>query len=308
MKKQILIIGVILITFGVMLITSSVASAQGGNEFAVPLSDPAKRGKLKANINYGSITVKGTARKDVLVKYKSVEEDEHDNGHNDDEDDDDHDDRHRHRVDVKVNVNVDGNANDKSKSKEGLKKISGGGIDLEVSENANAVKVKSNSWNQKINLEIEVPSGFDLDVSTYNDGDLLITNIQGQVELTNYNGDITALNISGSVIGTSYNGEIKVTFDKVTDGAPMSYSTFNGDIDITFPAALKASMKMKTEQGEIFTGFDMAIKSTGPIQKKDAKSGVYKVTIDEWKYGDVNGGGAEISLKNYNGDIYVRKK
>lgn len=302
MKKKILIFGLILITFGMVLITSSIASAQG-NEFTVPLSDPAKRGKLKANINYGSITVKGTARKDVLIKYKSVEE-----GEGDHEDEDEEDDRHRHRVDVKVNVNVDGNANDKSKSKEGLKRISGGGIDLEVSENGNAVRVKSDSWNHKINLEIEVPSGFDLDVSTYNDGDLMITNIQGQVELTNYNGDITALNISGSVVATSYNGEIKVTFDKVTDGTPMSYSTFNGDIDITFPAALKASMKMKTEQGEIFTGFDMNIKSTGPVQKKDAKSGVYKVTIDEWKYGDVNGGGPEISMKNYNGDIYVRKK
>lgn len=300
MKKQILIIGIILITFGVMLITSSIASAQA-NEFTVPLSDPAKRGKLKANINYGSITVKGTARKDVLVKYKSVEDDEDDN-ENDNEND--NDDKHNHRIDVRVDIK--GGSNDKSK--DGLKRISGGGIDLEVSENANAVKVKSDSWNHKINLEIEVPSGFDLEVSTYNDGDLMITNIQGQVELTNYNGDITALNISGSVIGTSYNGEIKVTFDKVTDGTPMSYSTFNGDIDITYPATLKASLKMKTEQGEIFTGFDMNIKSTGPIQKKDAKSGVYKVVIDEWKYGDVNGGGAEISMKNYNGDIYVRKK
>ena len=237
------------------------------------------------------------------MKYKSVEEDEENNDRDDDDDDDDH------RIDVKVNVNVNGNKEEnKSKSKEGLKRISGGGIDLEVSENANAVKVHSDSWNHKVNLEIEVPSGFDLDVSTYNDGDLMITNIQGQLELTNYNGEITALNISGSVVATSYNGEIKVTFDKVTDAAPMSYSTFNGDIDITFPAALKASLKMKTEQGEIFTGFDMNIKSTGPIQKKDAKSGVYKVTIDEWKYGDVNGGGAEISMKNYNGDIYVRKK
>lgn len=306
MKKQILIIGIILITFGVMLITSSIVSAQV-NEFTVPLSDPTKRGKLKANINYGSITVKGTARKDVLVKYKSVEDDEendHDDNNDHDDDDDNENGNHNHRVDVKVNAN----GHDKSKSKDGLKRISGSGIDLEVSENANAVKVHSDSWNHKINLEIEVPAGFDLDVSTYNDGDLLITNIQGQLELTNYNGEITALNISGSVVATSYNGEIKATFDKVKEGAPMSYSTFNGDIDITFPATLKASLKMKTEQGEILTGFDINIKSSGPIQKKDAKSGVYKVVVDEWKYGDINGGGAEISMKNYNGDIYVRKK
>jgi DUF4097 and DUF4098 domain-containing protein YvlB len=153
-----------------------------------------------------------------------------------------------------------------------------------------------------------VPSGFDLNVSTYNDGDLVISNIQGELEITNYNGEITAENISGSVVATTYNGEIKVTFDKVTDGTPMSFSTFNGDIDLTFPATLKASLKMKTEQGEILSGFDMKMIETGPVQKKDTKSGTYKVVIDEWVKGEVNGGGPEISVRNYNGDVIIRKK
>jgi hypothetical protein len=291
MKKQVLILSITLITLGLVLIANAVAWAQG-NEFTIPLSDPAKRGKLRAHINYGSITVKGTARKDVLVKYKQADEEcdeceEHDDDH----------DNHNHN-----------NDEDRPKSKEGLKKISGGGMELEVVESDNFVKVESGSWNNKLDLEIEVPSGFDLEADTYNDGDLMVTNIQGDVELNNYNGEITALNISGSVVATTYNGEIKVTFDKVTEGTPMSFSTYNGDIDLTFPAALKASLKMKTEQGEIFTGFDVKIAASGPVQVKDKKSGVYRVTVDEWKRGDINGGGAEISLKNYNGDIYIRKK
>jgi hypothetical protein len=282
MKKQVLIIGLALVTIGLILITSSISSAQNQNEFTIPLTDPAKRGKLKAHLNYGSITVKGTGRKDVLVKYSG------------EEDDDDHHNRNHNSKD--------------GLKKDGLKKISGGGMDLEAVENNNYVKVQSDSWNNKMNLEIEVPSGFDMEVHTYNDGDLVITNVQGQLELTNYNGEITALNISGSVVATTYNGEIKVTFDKVADNTPMSYSTYNGDIDITFPAAMKATFKMKTEQGEIYTGFDMNITSSGPIQKKDARSGTYKVIIDDWKKGDVNGGGAEVTIKNYNGDIYLRKK
>jgi DUF4097 and DUF4098 domain-containing protein YvlB len=88
----------------------------------------------------------------------------------------------------------------------------------------------------------------------------------------------------------------------------MSYSTFNGDIDLTFPASLKASLKMKSEQGEIFTGFDVNITSSGPVQMKDTRAGNYKVVVDDWKHGDVNGGGPEISMKNYNGDILIRKK
>lgn len=272
-----------------VLVTLVSAFGQGGNDFVIPLSDPAKRGKLKAHLNYGSITVKGTARKDVLVRYN--QEEDRDGDH---DDDDDHD-KEKHK--------------DKSSAnRDGLRRIGGGGLELEASENGNLVKVSSGSWNVKTNLEIEVPSGMDLNVSTYNDGDLMITNIQGEVELTNYNGEITALNISGSVVATTYNGDVKVTFDKVTEGKPMSYSTYNGDVDLTFPAATKATFKMKTEAGDIYTGFDMNITSSGPVKQQDPKSGAFKLKIDEWKRGDINGGGPEITMKNYNGDLYIRKK
>jgi len=274
MKKKVLILLTTLALVSLPVIFPVAAWAQNPNEFTVPISDPAKRGKLKAKINYGSITVKGTGRKDVLVRYKA-EKDE-DRG--------------------------------KQESKDGLRRIGGGGMDLEVVENSNTVTVKSDSWNNKLSLEIEVPTGMDLEVKTYNDGDLMISNIQGDLTLTNYNGEITALNVSGSVVATTYNGGIKVTFDKVTEGTPMSYSTYNGDIDLTFPAAVKATVKMKTEQGDIYSGFDVDIKSSGPVQKKNTDSGVYKVVIDEWKRGDINGGGPEITMKNYNGDIILRKK
>lgn len=297
MNKKFLIASILLITVGLVLITNAITQAQDANEFTVPLTDPAKRGKLNAHLNYGSITVKGTARKDILVKYASAEEDEeedHKNGH----------------LNIKLNkkLNNDRDDDDGEESRAGLKRIGGGGMDLEVTENNNEVKVHSNSWHHRLNLEIEVPSGTDLELHTYNGGDLMVTNIQGELALSNYNGEITALNISGSVVASTYNGEIKVTFDKVTQNTPMSYSTYNGDIDLTFPAALKATLKMKTEQGEILTGFDVNITSSGPVQMKDSKAGVTRIVVDDWKRGDVNGGGPEITMKNYNGDILIRKK
>lgn len=250
--------------------------AQADGEFPVPLTDPGKRGKLVAQLNTGSITVKGTARKDVLVKYQQI---------------DDHKDKHK-----------DGSG------KEGMKRISSGTMDLEVTENGNQVKIGSESWSNMINLFIEVPSGFDMKVKAYNDGEIIISDIQGEVEITNYNGEITANNISGSVVASTYNGDIKVTFDKVSDGTPMSYSTYNGDIDVTFPSTFKGSLKLKTERGEIFTGFDVNLVKTGPIQKKETKAGTYRVVIDDWVKGDINGGGPEFMMKNYNGDILIRKK
>jgi DUF4097 and DUF4098 domain-containing protein YvlB len=269
MKKQSIV--VVLATCFVCLAASVFAQ---DNEFTIALTDPAKRGKIKVHLNSGSITIKGTARKDVLVRYTA-------------EDDD---------------------AEGSTKTKDGLKRVSGGGIDLEASENDNYVTVKSNSWNKELDLEIEIPVGFDVQAHTYNNGDLMMTNIQGELALTNYNGEITALNISGSVIATTYNGEIKITFDKVTEAVPMSYHTYNGDINVTFPAAIKASLKMKTEEGDIYTDFDMKIASTGPKKTEDNKSGTFRIVIDDWKKGDVNGGGAEITMKTNNGDVYIRKK
>lgn len=260
--------------FNILLLNllSIYCMAQDGNNFTVPLSDPTKRGKLKVDIHYGAVTIKGTARKDVFVKYSSAKD--------------------------------DGSAT----SKDGLKRIGGGGLDLEASEVTNNVIIQSSSWSVKTDLEIEIPSGMDVVASTYNDGDILIMNVQGSLELENYNGEITASNISGSVIASTYNGEVKATFDKVTENTPMSFSTYNGDIDLTFPAASKATFKMKTEQGEIFTGFEMNITSSAPVQKRVTKSGAFKLIIDEWKKGDINGGGPEITIKNYNGDVYIRKK
>lgn len=278
---------IVLIALWILFMAVEMVSAQNSGEFTVPLTDPNKRGKLKAHLNYGSITVKGTARKDLLIKYSASEDNDRD-----DDDDDDDDDREERS----------------SASRIGLKRISGGTMDLEVTENENYVKASSDSWSHKLNLEIEVPSGFDINVSTYNDGDLEISNIQGALELNNYNGEIEATAISGSVVATTYNGEIKVVFDKVTEGTPMSFSTYNGDIDLTFPATLKATLKMKTERGEILSGFDMAMVKTGPIQKKEEKSGTYKVVIDDWVKGDINGGGPEFVMKNYNGDVIIRKK
>src|SRR6186713_825427 len=108
-------------TYTVLLILAFMAITYLGhsqtNELTIPLSDPAKRGKLKAYLNSGSITVKGTARKDVLVKY-SVSESE-------DGDEDEREEEHE---------NNNKNQSQSAPPKTGLKKIGGGGIDLQITE------------------------------------------------------------------------------------------------------------------------------------------------------------------------------
>jgi hypothetical protein len=270
-----------------MMLIYATLKAQDSGEFTVPFSNPAGAMKVIVDIKTGSIKVKGTARKDVLVKYSSVKEDGDEHEEHDERDEDD---KH-HRS-----------------NKDGLKKISSGTMNLEASEYQNTVKVTSDNWSTRIEVVVEVPSTINMKVKTYNDGDLDVSSITGTVELINYNGAITATSISGTVIAETYNGDIKIAYDKLTPDTPLSYANYNGDIDLSFPAGLKASFKMKTKQGEIYSGFDAQVQKSAPVTNTETKTGVYKVKIDDWVKINVNGGGPEISIQTYNGDIYLRKK
>jgi hypothetical protein len=57
----------------------------------------------------------------------------------------------------------------------------------------------------------------------------------------------------------------------------------------------------------LFTGFwfrvDQRIARLGTIAHNKIK-----VVVNEWVKADINGGGPEFSMKNYNGDILIRKK
>ncbi len=247
--------------------------AQDSGELEIPLTNPGQRAKIVVDLRKGGIEVVGTDRQDVLVRYEAI-----------------------------------GGNSSTANNSEGLKRIGSAALDLEITENNNSVNIESNSWQKGVNVYAEVPRNADLHVETYNQGDLLIKNINGEITADNYNGKITAENISGSLVADTYNGAITATFTAVTPDTPMAFSTYNGNVDLTFPANFKASLKMKTNRGDIYSGFDFAEVKSEPKRVVDKNASTYKVYLDEWVRGSINGGGPEIMIENYNGDIYIRKK
>ena len=274
MKNRIKMNKLKLITAAILCIALSGAQAQTEGEIIVPISNPANRASIEVDIKKGSITVRGTSRKDVKVVYKGR----------------------------------DNEKNKNNEEKNGLKKIASAGLDLEVYERDNKISISSDSWNKGIDLVIEIPLNSDLSVDTYNSGDILVENVTGEVIAENYNGKITLMNISGSTVASTYNGTIKVLLDKVTADTPMSFTTYNGDVDITMPSVTKGNLKLKSVGGDIYSGFDMKVLEAEAIQKKSENKDVYRVYLDDWTKATINGGGPDITMKNHNGDIYIRTK
>jgi DUF4097 and DUF4098 domain-containing protein YvlB len=107
------------------------------------------------------------------------------------------------------------------------------------------------------------------------------------------------------------NGDIEAMLSKVSADKPLSFSNMNGDIDITLPADIKANVKMKSQMGNIYSDFDIALKpTTQKVEASDLKGekGQYRISFDKGILGTINGGGQEITLTTFNGDIFIRKR
>ncbi|HLX12575.1 MAG TPA: DUF4097 family beta strand repeat-containing protein, partial [Bacteroidota bacterium] len=133
--------------------------------------------------------------------------------------------------------------------------------------------------------------------------------VEGDIEVSDINGSVRLSEISGSAVVDATNGEITVTFVKIDPEKSMSFSSLNGQIDVTYPPDIKATLNMKSEQGEIYSDFDIAMSKTKAKveQSSQGRRGRYRISMEKGMEGTINGGGQQLTFKNFNGDIYIRK-
>jgi hypothetical protein len=263
-----------------IIINPKPIAAQNSNKnLVVNLTKPGQPGSLKVDLMSGSIKVSAHSGKDVIIGYS---------GRGDDDND-----RQRERN------------NDASAS--GLRRIPNNSIGLEASEDNNRVVVRTNAMNRNVDLDIKVPRDFSMKLSAMNNGKIIVEGVNGELEISNLNDDIKLTDVSGSVIANTLNGDLQVSLKKITPNVPMAFSSMNGKIDVALPASAKFSTKMKADNGEIYSDFEMNFNKGGDNKELTKVSGGKSVKLDKWLYGSVNGGGPEFMFKNFNGNIYIRK-
>lgn len=266
----------------------------------VPLTDPSKPALVKAGLHIGSITVTGYNGKNIIVEAQVVERSERTERELREE-------RELLRARERFEA-AKQKEKEKHKKTKGMYKIQSRVIGLTIEEENNEVYVKTSWLTQNIKLDIKVPYKTSLKLKALNDGYIKVENVEGELDVNHLNGPLTLQNVSGTVIAHSMNGDVTVVFDKVNLKKPMSFSTFNGDIDVTFPKNAKFNVKMNTRQGEIYSDFKLDIQAPATSPKGERKNGKYRIKFDNTINGRLNGGGEEVLFKTYNGDIYIREK
>jgi hypothetical protein len=252
----------------------SVSQEGKAERFNVPLSDPGRPVRLNVSLVTGGITVEAHSGNSVIVEAMTPEP-RPDRG---------------------------------PASKDGLRRIPvTGGAGMEIEEENNTVTVGSASPNVPLNLRIQVPAQTSLRLSTVNAGHIKVTGVRGDHELSNTNGSIEARQVAGSVVAHTVNGRILVTFTAVTPDKAMAFSTLNGDVDVTFPGNTRANLRMESQNGDIYTDFDVAMRERAVESKEGRSGGRYRVTVERAVSGSINGGGPEIRFKTFNGDVHLRR-
>lgn len=185
--------------------------------------------------------------------------------------------------------------------------------------------------------EIKLPFGF-------YEGSITVESISGDIEINTTQGDIILRDVSGGVTANVVDGTITSIFRTIpatTSGTsrenPIALSTTDGDIDVTFPSTIKATITARNVDGDIYTDYDMDIVATvqddrsakadgrntgnnsvrpsvSPRRTKTdgrntGNNGIFGALsmFGNTVTGNINGGGADIRLTAFDGNIYIRK-
>jgi putative adhesin len=263
----------------VCVVLASAAFAQqttpATDRLTVPFSDPDRPGTLKVTLLEGSVSIKGTNRRDVLFVTNSQ-------GARD---------ALRRRQ--------------QAEPPPGMRRLSQpAGFGVQERDNEMSV---SSSFDRHVDLEIEVPMRTRLQMSAVNGGGITVDGVDSEIEINTVSGGITLTGVAGSVVAHAVNGRIAATIARAAPQAPMAFTSLNGDIDVTLPPSVKANLRVRSDQGDVFTDFDVQLTASADASRTQRNGRAVRIDVNRSISGTINGGGPDFELRTFNGNIYVRK-
>lgn len=149
------------------------------------------------------------------------------------------------------------------------------------------------SYCTQIDYEVTVPAGAALRINTLS-GDIDLGGLSGTVAAKTVSGDVRSAGLTGPLTLRTISGDVKVT---ELGRSAVDATSISGDVDVSWPAAQGADLRLKTISGEVYA--DPAV--TFSNLKERAYVG-YEL------HGSLGSGGPLVSLHSISGDVFFRKQ
>ena len=269
----------------------AAAAADQPQRLVIPLSDPARPARVEVALVMGSIHVVPGQPGEVVLVATAHEAEGEASGHHG---------AHGSRPAL-------AGEDEPEPDRTGMHRIPNDSFGLEVEEHDNTVEIGAESWARPVDLRVEVPPASAVEASTVNGGEVSVSGLSGELELHNTNGGIRVTDVTGPVSATTVNGDVTVSFGRTLASAAMAFSTLNGDVELTLPADARVNVVLRSDNGEIYSDFDVELERTSPKVEENRKKGRYRVAVSRELSGRIGGGGPELFLKTFNGDLLLHR-
>jgi len=251
------------------------ATQENASRISASFSDPSSPGLLHVALVNGSISIKGSESRDVVIGTRAVHL---------------------------------GAPKQDQKGPAVMQELPQQSS-IAVVEQSNRMSIAAANPSITTDLEIQVPNRTSVQLSTVNEGDIRVEDFDGELDVGSVNGAITLSHVGGSVLAHTVNRPIVATIWRVSADKPMAFTSLNGLVDVTLPSATKANLKLRTDNGSIYTDFKLgSLTGPSPSAEYAGKDGpLLRMEIHKTAIGTLNGGGPEIEIRTFNGNVYVRK-
>ena len=193
----------------------------------VPISNPSQPVTLKVSTLNGSIKVTAGTGRDVIVSTNDGA-------------------RRRER-------------NPRDGAPPGMTRIGGGHFGVDIEEDHNVVTINSGPPGGDGTLVIETPVNTNLRLRTTNGSAIEVTGVTGDHEIENTTGSFFLFFVFGSEVAHTQNGAVILSLDRITGMLLLSFTSMIGKVDVTMPAATIALLRLKSDNGAIYSDFDVRL-------------------------------------------------
>lgn len=188
---------------------------------SIKFSDPANPGTLKLNVSTGDIRILGSDSAEVSIRT-ALKPANH------------------------------------GRRKDGLRVLSSSSsYSLVEKDNVITLSHDAGQWpSGGGDFDIAVPRNTHVVVSNSLGGDITVGGIGGDIEIKCLNGEVKLADVSGGALVETMNGEIQVAVRALAGDRPLSFTSMNGEVDLTLPNDAKANVQLRSHNGSILTDFD----------------------------------------------------
>jgi len=149
------------------------------------------------------------------------------------------------------------------------------------------------SYCLRIDYDVTLPAGTALRLNTIS-GDLDLSGLSGPVTAKTISGDVLSKGLTGELTLRTISGDVKVT---ELGGKAVDATSISGNVDVSWPAAQGADLRLKTISGEVYA--DPAVTFSNLKQR---------VYVGYELHGSLGSGGPLVTLHSVSGDVFFRKQ